>query len=80
MTASTATAPTSAPAPAPARRFRIPGHLAWPIGYLAVAIAIFVFYYLISMGYLTAVQGWAGRWLPITTVNESLVWVIWRSA
>ncbi len=78
MSAPAATMPTSAPAPAPtpARRFRIPGHLAWPIGYLAVAIAIFVFYYLISMGYLTSVQGWAGRWIPITTVNQSLVWAM----
>ena len=74
MSASTATAPTSAPAPA--RRFRLPGHLAWPIGYLAVAIVIFVFYYLISMGYLTSVSGWAGRWIPITTVNQSLVWAM----
>ena len=74
MSASTATAPTSAPAPA--RRFRLPGHLAWPVGYLAVAIAIFVFYYLISMGYLTSVSGWAGRWIPITTVNQSLVWAM----
>jgi branched-chain amino acid transport system permease protein len=74
MSASTATAPTSAPAPA--RRFRVPGHLAWPIGYLAVAIVIFVFYYLIAMGYLTSVQGWAERWIPITTVNQSLVWAM----
>jgi len=74
MSAPAATAPTSAPAPA--RRFRLPGHLAWPIGYLAVAIAIFVFYYLISMGYLTSVSGWAGRWIPITTVNQSLVWAM----
>ena len=77
MSAPTATAPTApTSAPAPARRFRLPGHLAWPIGYLAVAIAIFVFYYLISMGYLTSVSGWAGRWIPITTVNQSLVWAM----
>jgi branched-chain amino acid transport system permease protein len=78
MSAPAATAPTSAPAPAPApaRRLRVPGHLAWPIGYLAAAIVIFVFYYLISMGYLTSVQGWAERWIPITTVNQSLVWAM----
>jgi branched-chain amino acid transport system permease protein len=66
----------SAPAPASTRRLRVPGRFGWPLGYSIAAVVIFLFYYLITMGYLTSVQTWAGKWVPISTVNQSLVWAM----
>jgi branched-chain amino acid transport system permease protein len=61
-------------------RAGLPGFLrrhAWPLGYLAAAIVVFIFYYLIVLGWFedSFVSG-VNDWLPMTTINEALVWVM----
>jgi len=50
---------------------------AWPLGYLAAAVVVFIFYYLIVLGYFeSSFVDAVNNWLPLTTINESLVWVM----
>ncbi|MBO0882225.1 MAG: branched-chain amino acid ABC transporter permease [Mycobacterium sp.] len=53
-----------------ARRF------AWPIGFVVVIAALFVFYHNIFNNLQDNIQADVNAWLPITTVTEALVWVI----
>jgi branched-chain amino acid transport system permease protein len=65
---------------APARADHRPPFLrrnAWPLGYLAAAIVVFVFYYTIVLGYFdSSFVSSVNDWLPLTTINEALVWVM----
>lgn len=59
------------------RRFSVPGRLAWPLGFLAAAVVLFVFYYLDVMGYFTQdVTTWTQTWLSMDSINQALVWTI----
>jgi branched-chain amino acid transport system permease protein len=61
----------------PRGRLRLPGRFTWPLGFLALAIAAFIFYYLLTMGYLDpSVRDFAGKWMPLGSINEALVWVM----
>src|SRR5438105_1575172 len=61
----------------PGRRRRIPTRLTWPLFFTALAVAGFIFYYLITMGYLApGITGFANTWIPLVSVNEALIWVI----
>jgi len=68
----------SATAPAPARRrLHVPAHARWPVGYLIAALALFAFYYMVNEGYLPAsVNSFAATWMPLDTINQSLVWIM----
>jgi branched-chain amino acid transport system permease protein len=53
------------------------GERGWALGYLILAIVIFIFFYLMSTDMLSeTVQNFANTWFPLGTVNECLVWVM----
>jgi branched-chain amino acid transport system permease protein len=61
----------------PRGRLRLPGRFTWPLAFLALAIAAFIFYYLLTMGYLDpSVRDFAQKWMPLGSINEALVWVM----
>ncbi|MEN3304496.1 MAG: branched-chain amino acid transport system permease protein [Micromonosporaceae bacterium] len=63
--------------PAPAGRRSFLGRVTWPVGFLLAAILVFVFYYAITMGYMgDSVVSFARSWVPLTSINEALVWVM----
>ncbi len=51
-------------------------HKKWTIGFLAVAVVIWVFYTYIMYNLPDGPQTVFQNWLPPTTVNEAMVWVI----
>ena len=61
----------------PRGRLRLPGRFTWPLAFLALAVAAFIFYYLLTLGYLDpSVRDFAQKWMPIGSINEALVWVM----
>ena len=61
----------------PRGRLRLPGRFTWPLFFAVLAIAIFIFYYLLTMGYLDpSVRTFALKWFPLVSINEALVWVM----
>jgi branched-chain amino acid transport system permease protein len=61
----------------PRSRLRLPGRFTWPVAFLVLAIAAFIFYYLLTMGYLDpSVRDFAQKWMPLVSINEALVWVM----
>jgi len=61
----------------PPRRRRLNANLAWPLGYLVAAIVVFGIFYVQQYGDLNDdLIGWLNRWLPLSSINESLVFVI----
>jgi branched-chain amino acid transport system permease protein len=67
----------SQPVAPPARRRRISSHTAWPLGFAALAIAIFALFYVKQYGDLNDdFIAWLDRWMPLVSINESLVFVI----
>jgi branched-chain amino acid transport system permease protein len=64
----------SRPEPGPARRRRlVPPNLRWPLGFLIAGILFFLLHY---YGTALGIQPFLDTWLPKTTINEALVWVI----
>jgi branched-chain amino acid transport system permease protein len=73
MSAASATQPgRRAPKDAP----QSTGNTKWAIGFLIVAVAVFVFYQYIYPDLNTGPKTFFRSWLPITSVNEALVFVI----
>lgn len=52
------------------RRYR------WPIGYVLVIAFLFLLYELILPSLVTGVSGPVKSWLPVSTINECLMWAI----
>lgn len=78
MTAVTSAPPTPAPAKrGPGRSFHLPQRFVWPGSYLLVAALIWLFFYLITEGYLSqGVANWANTWMPIKVVDHCLIWAM----
>ena len=63
----------SRPEPTQPRRRRIPAHLRWPLGFLIAGLLFFLLhYYATRLG----LKPFLDTWLPKSTINEALVWVI----
>jgi branched-chain amino acid transport system permease protein len=61
----------------PRGRSRLPSRFTWPLFFAALAIAVFVFYYLLTQGYIDpAVRDFTQKWVPLVSVNEALVWTM----
>ncbi len=48
----------------------------WPLGFAAAAAGMFIFYNYLLDSMPAAVQDFFDRWLPLSTVNVAVVWVI----
>jgi len=65
--------------PPPARRRWISPNLRWPVAFAAVAVALFVFYYVDTYfsGYVPdALHEFMVDWMPLQTLNADLVYVM----
>ena len=51
-------------------------HFKWPIGYVAVIFFLFILYYAILPNLVRGVSGPISSWLPVSTINECLMWAI----
>ena len=65
---------TATPA-GPSFRTRL-SHFKWPIGYAAVIFFLFILYYAILPNLVRGVSGPISSWLPVSTINECLMWAI----
>ena len=65
---------TATPA-GPSFRTRL-SHFKWPLGYAAVIIFLFFLYYAILPNLVRGVSGPISSWLPVSTINECLMWAI----
>jgi branched-chain amino acid transport system permease protein len=54
----------------------VPHRLRWPLGYTAAAVLVFLAYYYMIPSLGPDGQTFFRNWLPLTSVNEALVWVI----
>ena len=52
------------------------GDLAWPIGYVLVVAFLFVFYKNLLPDLQDNIAGNITKWLPITSINEAMVWIV----
>ena len=75
------TAPPQAPAPArtsgatpPPVHGRTP--LGWPLGFLAAAVLVFIVYQWVLPNSSADTQTFFRNWLPMSSVNECVIWVI----
>jgi branched-chain amino acid transport system permease protein len=50
--------------------------IAWPLGFAMAVPIIFIFYRYVLPNTIPDVQNAFGDWLPLSVVNESLIWVI----
>jgi branched-chain amino acid transport system permease protein len=67
----------TAPPSTGGRRLRVPPHLIWPLSFLAAAILLFVFLYVVGNDYLgTDLHRQVDTWLPLKTVNHCLIWAM----
>jgi branched-chain amino acid transport system permease protein len=48
----------------------------WPLGFAAVAVFVFFLYHSILPNLTDSIQSGFQHWLPLSSVNEALVWVI----
>jgi branched-chain amino acid transport system permease protein len=51
-------------------------HFKWPIGYVVVIVFLFLLYYAILPSLVRSVSGPISSWLPVSTINECLMWAI----
>jgi branched-chain amino acid transport system permease protein len=51
-------------------------HFKWPIGYVVVIFFLFFLYYAILPSLVKSVSGPISSWLPVSTINECLMWAI----
>ncbi|HKS44874.1 MAG TPA: branched-chain amino acid ABC transporter permease [Amycolatopsis sp.] len=66
-------------APTPARRVSrpaIPHRFRWPLGFAVAALLVFLAYYYLIPSLGAGAQTFFRTWLPLTSINEALVWVI----
>ncbi|GAB3257542.1 branched-chain amino acid ABC transporter permease [Kineosporia babensis] len=73
MSTTTPTAPVVRP-PAPKTSFL--ARFGWPLGFFAAGVLVFVFNQWILPETSTEFQNGFGSWLPMTAVNEALIWAI----
>jgi branched-chain amino acid transport system permease protein len=52
------------------------GRFAWPVGYVAVILFLFLLYQTILPSLVKSVSAPVVAWLPVATVNECLMWAI----
>jgi len=64
---------TAAAGRGPARTWQ---HFKWPIGYVVVIFLLFFLYYAILPNLVKGVSGPISQWLPVSTINECLMWAI----
>lgn len=55
---------------------RVLSHYRWPIGYVAVIVFLYLLYQTILPSLVDSVSSPVKAWLPISTVNECLMWAI----
>jgi branched-chain amino acid transport system permease protein len=71
---------TTPPAPPairpPARSTSFFGRFGWPLGLLTAAVVVFVFNQWILPNLVTGVQSGFRDWLPMSAVNEAVIWAI----
>jgi branched-chain amino acid transport system permease protein len=48
----------------------------WPVGYVLVVLFLFVLYHSILPNLITEVSGPVRAWLPVSTINECMMWMI----
>jgi branched-chain amino acid transport system permease protein len=54
----------------------IPHRFRWPVGFTLAVVLIYVTYQFLLPNLNTSIQTGVQQWLPLTSVNEALVWVI----
>ncbi len=59
----------------PSIRTRL-AHYKWPIGYVVVILGLFFLYYAILPNLIRPVSAPIIAWLPVSTINECLMWAI----
>jgi branched-chain amino acid transport system permease protein len=76
----TTTAPKADPQPAPSAGSAPPALMstsrAWPIGFAIAAVAVFVVYEWLLPEASSDVRGVVQDWMPLISVNEAVIWVI----
>ncbi len=75
----TASPPVARTAPSGPRRQggrRVPGNVVWALSLTAAAILVFVFYQWLLPNLADSVAGPVGDWLPLSSINEAMIWVI----
>ena len=73
MSTSTATKPST---PAQPKRPSLLKRQAWPIGYVAVILFLFVLYQWILPNLIPAIGESVTAWLPVATIVECLMWAV----
>ena len=76
----TTTAPKADPQPAAPAGSTPPALMstskAWPIGFLTVAVAVFVVYEWLLPEASSDVRNLVQDWLPLISINEAVIWTI----
>jgi branched-chain amino acid transport system permease protein len=67
------TLPTALPAP---KQRRGVGSFAWPVGFAAAIVLVFVFYRYWLPNLADSGEKFVSDWFPITTINLCMIWVI----
>jgi len=60
----------------PPPRHRDIGSYAWPIGFAAAVVLLFVFYRYWLPNIATSGEKFVGDWFPLTTINLCVIWII----
>jgi branched-chain amino acid transport system permease protein len=78
MTTTTPTTPTTPTSPGlkPPGRSRRVSSIGWPLGFSLAIILCFVFYRYWLPDSANSIQKLFGDWLPLSTINQCLIWVI----
>ena len=66
----------SAATATPKRRSGLTRFRALPLAFTAAAVLVFVFYQFVLGGLIAPVQSFFGAWLPLSTVNQCLIWAM----
>ncbi len=74
MSTTTPTAPPALRPPAPKTSFV--SRFAWPLGFLALAIIVFAFNQWILPDTNSDFRSSFNDWLPLTAINEAVIWAI----
>jgi branched-chain amino acid transport system permease protein len=59
-----------------AGRLAIPHRYRWPAGFAVAALLVFLAYYYVIPNLGSGAQAFFRTWLPLTSINEAMVWVI----
>jgi len=71
-----ATPTLSRPTATPSKRPRLSTNTVWALGYVAVILGLFLLYQLLLPNLVDSVNSVFYSWLPVSTINECLMWAI----